>query len=29
VPDVTRRLMDEMLHLGLPTSVFVAPPDGR
>jgi hypothetical protein len=27
VPDVTRRLMDEMLHLGLPTSVFVAPPD--
>jgi hypothetical protein len=27
VPDVTRRRMDEMLHLGLPTSVFVAPPD--
>jgi hypothetical protein len=27
VPDVTRRLMDEMLHIGLPTSIFVAPPD--
>jgi hypothetical protein len=26
VPDVTRRLIDEMLHIGMPTSVFVAPP---
>jgi hypothetical protein len=26
VPDVTRRKVDEMLHIGLPTSVFVAPP---
>lgn len=27
VPDVTRRRMDEMLKIGLPTSVFVLPPE--
>jgi hypothetical protein len=26
VPDVTRRLMDEMLKIGMPTSVFLVPP---